>query len=295
MFTKALILLGLILVPLSAGARVKVVSSTSDLAYFATVIAGGHVDITTIASPKRDPHFVEVRPSFMMKMSRADVALKVGLGLDRWLDGIIDGSRNSDIVIVDCSKYIKPLEVPSFKADARYGDLHQQGNPHYWLGPDFVPSILRAITEGLAAVDPERAAEFDANRRNFLAEFDSSLTELTERAAVLRGEEIIFYHNSWPYLSEFTGLNVLGFVEQFPGVPPSPSHIKKLSELVLKRGVKVIAIAVYFDTRVPEKIAAATGARVVTLYPSLGAREKNESYLDFLDANLSLLKEAFDE
>jgi ABC-type Zn uptake system ZnuABC Zn-binding protein ZnuA len=288
---KHTIVLALIvlLLPVVAASQVKVVTSTSDLAFFAREIGGDLVDVSSIASPKADVHFVEIRPSYMAKVARADIVFKVGLELDMWIDRIIDGSRNSDLVVVDCSEHIEPLEVPSFKADARYGDLHRFGNPHYWLGPKNVKPITDAIVEGLAKADPDHADQYRQNQQTSIAMLEGELKELDELMTPLHGAEVIFYHNSWPYFNEYTGLVAIGFVEPFPGVPPSPSHVKEMSELATGRKIKLIAVEPYFDRRVPKKIADVAGATVVTVYPSVGGRDKDESYIDWLRGNIEAI------
>ncbi len=290
-FICALVLLTALTPSLSA--KIKVVASVNDLAWLGQQIGGERVDVSAIASPTADVHFVEVRPSYMRKLSRADVVLKVGLDLDLWMDRLIDGSRNSHLTIVDCSRFIKPLEVPTFKADARYGDLHPYGNPHYWLGPDNLKPITDAIVAGLADADPDGAESFRANQQHLLEQLAPEIERLKQEAASLVGKEVVFYHDTWPYFERFTGLKAAGFIEPYPGVAPSPSHIKEIIDLVKKRHIKVIAVEPYFDKRVPDRIAQATGAKVVTLYPSLGGRDKHETYVQWLEGNIRTLLEAF--
>ncbi len=277
------------LLPMQGSAKVKVVASTSDLAYFAKEVGGDFIDVSFIAPPTADIHYIEVRPSYMMKVKRADVVLKVGMELDMWMDRIIDGSRNNKLKIVDCSKYIKRLEVPTFKADARYGDLHRFGNPHYWLSPKNVEPITKAILEGLSEADPAHARQFEQNRQAYLEELQKELAPLEKKLAPLKGQEIVYYHNSWPYFDEFTGLVAAGFIEPYPGVQPSPSHIAEIIDLIKGRKIKVIGVEPYFDKRVPDKIASATGATVVTLYPSIGGRHKGETYIQWLEGNIDEL------
>ncbi len=288
-FSHLYILPALLLLSGAADARTQVVASTADLAYYARQIGGQHVEAEAIASPKADVHFVEVRPSYMMKVSRADVVLKIGMELDTWMDGIIDGSRNGSVRIVDCSKYIEPLEVPAADADARHGDLHRQGNPHYWLGPQNLLAITRAITEGLSAADPAHATDFSANQQRFIEQVEAGLAALKWKTELLRGTSVVFYHNSWPYFNAYVGLDAAGFVEPFPGVPPSPSHIKSLTVLVRERSIPLIAIEPYFDDRVPRKITSETGGRIVTLYPSIGGGRSDETYLEWFEGNLDAL------
>ena len=288
MFRILLAILMLVL-PMAASAKINVVTSTSDLAYFTLVIGGDKVDVTSIASPTSDIHFIEARPSYMVKVSRAEIVFKVGLELDMWMDKIIDGSRNNAVRIVDCSQYIQPLEVPSFKADARYGDLHRFGNPHYWLGPQNVEPITRTILEGLSAADPDHAALFERNRQQFLDNLAAGLAALQPKVDRLKGHEIVYYHDSWPYFNEYTGLKAVDFIEPYPGVTPSPSHIKDLHQLIEGHKIRLIGVEPYFDRRVPEKIADQTGAKVITLYPSIGGRSKDESYLEWFEGNIDAL------
>ncbi len=282
-------LLALLLLGAGAHAKTKVVAATSDLAWFASQIGGDLIEVQSIAPPKADIHFIEVRPSYMMKVAKADVVLKVGLELDMWMDRIIDGSRNSRVEIVDCSKYIKPLEVPSYNADARYGDIHRFGNPHYWLGPQNVKPISDAIVEGLSAADPAHADQFVANQKAMLAEIDAGMVRLAPKIAKLKGVPIVFYHDSWPYFNAYVGTAAADFIEAFPGVPPSPAHIKDVADLVKQQHIQIIAMEPYFDRRIPEKIAGSSGATVVTLYPSIDGRSPNETYVSWFEGNIDAL------
>ena len=276
----------------SANAIVRVVTSTSDLAYFARAIGADKVEVSSIASPDADLHYVEVRPSYMVKMRDADLVLRVGLELDSWIERIIDGSRNSKLKKVDCSKYVTPLEIPTFKADASYGDLHRYGNPHYWLSPANVEPITRAIAEGLTSVDLGNESVYEDNRAKLLAEINMELPAIKALAASLAGLEMITYHNSWPYFAEYFGIELPGFIEKFPGVAPSPSHMSDIIELIKKDHIKVIAMEPYFEKRVPQRIAESSGAKVITLYPSIGGRNESENYLEWLRGNVNALVEA---
>lgn len=281
----------LLIVATRVTAKINIITSTSDLAYFAKELGGDLVDVKSIASPNADIHFVEVRPSYMAKISKADIVFKVGMDLDKWMDKLIDGSRNSKLKIVDCSKHIKPLEVPTYKVTAKYGDIHPNGNPHYWIGPQNVEFILQSMVEGLVASDPEHAEIYQKNKDIFSASIKKFLDSLQVDINLLKDKEIVYYHDSWPYFNEYTGIKVAGFIEPFPGVTPSPSQITKIIELIKSKNVKVIAMEPYFDKRIPNKIAESTGAKVITLYPSIGGKNKDESYQEWLSGNIKSLVE----
>ena len=191
--------------------------------------------------------------------------------------------------VVDCSENITALEVPTFKADARYGDLHRFGNPHYWLGPDNVPAIIETITIALSGFDPQHAPEFEANAKEYVDKLKKAQEGWAPLIAALRGKKVVFYHNSWPYFARFSGMKVVDFVESKPGVPPGPGHLRQLIETIKAGEIKLIAIEPYFERKVPEMLAEKTGAKVVLVSPSVGALSGTDTYLDLIEYNLRVL------
>src|SRR6266540_4983257 len=148
------------LFPGGAQAKLNVAASTTELAPIAASVGGDQVDVFAIARPTADPHRIEALPSYMVKVSRARVYLKVGLGLDQWADAIVDGSRNASVEIVDCSRDVRVLEKPTGKVDASMGDVHPNGNPHYWLDPRNGAMVAGTVAEAFAKADPANAARY---------------------------------------------------------------------------------------------------------------------------------------
>lgn len=285
----------LILGATPAAAKVRIVASTTDLASIAEFVGGDRVDVTSIAKGKADPHYVEVLPSYMIKVKRADIYLKVGLELDRWAQRIIDGSRNDDLVVIDCSSRIEPLNVPTQKVDASMGDVHPQGNPHYWLDPANGLIIAEMIVEALVAVDGGNAGHYEEGLRAFQSKLEVKRSEWESTAAPLNGMEIVTYHDSWPYFSHAFGLEVVGFVQPKPGIEPTPSHTAKILDLVNARGIRVIGIEPYFSKRAPETIARASSSRVVDLPPSVGGADGADDYFSLFDTIINTLTSAVGE
>lgn len=273
----------------------RVVASTADLAAIARAVGGEHVAAESIARGTQDPHFVELLPSHMVRVRKARVYLKVGMGLDYWAQQIIDGSRNRDLVVVDCSGAVPPegrLEVPAQKVDASLGDIHPYGNPHYWLDPDNGGRIAAVIHDGLVEADPGHAAAYDANLERFREELAARTAAWRATAAPLRGLRIITYHNSWPYFARTFGIDVVDYLEPKPGVKPSPAHLARLIERVAAREVRLVAFEPYFERRTPELIARETGLPVVELPPSVGGVSEVQDYFQLFDYNLAALARA---
>jgi len=275
--------------PAGALAKVKVVASTSDLESIAEFIGGDLVEAEAIVNGKKDPHFVEVLPSYMVKVGRADVYLKVGGDLDYWADRIIDGSQNAGLLIVDCSRNVEFLEKPTTKIDASMGDIHRQGNPHYWLDPANGAIIAETIAASLSRVDPENGAAYEKGLAAFRSTLESKREEWRKIAEPIRGMEIITYHNSWPYFAHAFGIEIVGFVEPQPGIEPTPSHTAQLISMIRAKKIKIIGKEPYFSPRTPESIARQTSASVVELPPSVGGAEDAKDYFALFDALLGRL------
>lgn len=267
---------GVVLAALAAGpARaadaVKVVASIPDIAVIAKAVGGDAVETDAIVKGNRDVHAVELLPSLMLKVRRADIYLKVGLDLDLWAQNLIDGSRNAKLRIVDLGHSISPLEVPNFKVDASYGDLHRFGNPHYWLDPANARPLALAIAEALGQERPDRAAEFRAAADRYAARVDEALARWKQQLAPYKGAALISYHNSWPYFAQRFDLRMVEFLEPKPGIPPTPSHIADLEALLKKGDVKAILMESYFDDRVPVMLSRTTGVPLVKVPVLVGA------------------------
>ncbi len=279
----------------AAEAPLRIVTTTEDLASIAREVGGDLVAVEAIARGYQDPHFVEAKPSFILKFSLADLLIVVGRELELgWLPPLITSSRNARIQVdaagyLDPSAGVKILEVPTGQLTRAMGDVHPSGNPHYWLDPGNGRVIAGAIRDRLIALDRVNQATY-AQR---YADFDRRLAEAEKRwdAAMrpYKGAKVVTYHRSWPNFTDRFGLDVIGYVEPKPGVPPSPSHTLALITEMKRQQVKVIIIEPYFDAKTPKQIAAQTGAQVLTLAPSVGAMPGVDDYLKLFDFNINLL------
>jgi ABC-type Zn uptake system ZnuABC Zn-binding protein ZnuA len=288
------VLTAVAVVPSASADQVRVVTSIPDLAAIAAAIGGEHVSATSIVKGNRDVHAVELLPSLMLKVRRADVYIKVGLDLDLWSRDLIDGSRNRRLVVVDASQHVEVLEVPTFKVDASYGDLHRFGNPHYWLDPATARPIGEAILAGLTRAAPEHASQFRANLEAYAGRMDEALAGWQRRLEPYRGTEVVSFHNSWPYFAHRFGLEVVEYLEPNPGIPPTPSHIAALLQLLEGGRVRVILMESYFDDRVPEMLSRSTGVPVVKVPVLVGAAPDVDDQFSLFDTIVQGLEGALE-
>ncbi len=282
--------------PLAAGAAtINIVATTEDLASLAREVGGDKVTVDAIAKGYQDPHFVEAKPSFILKFSRADLLLVVGRELELgWLPSLINNSRNGKIQVgasgyLDASANVKILEIPTGQITRAMGDVHPSGNPHYWLDPANGRIMAADIRDRLTQLDRANQAYY-AQRYD---DFDKRLAAAERRWDALmaphHAAKIVTYHRSWPNFADRFRLDVIGYVEPKPGVPPSPSHTLDLIEEMKHLDVKVIIIEPYFDSKTPNQIAGQTGAEVLTLAPSVGGQPGTDDYIKLFDYNVKLV------
>jgi len=283
--------------PAPAVAAVQVVTTTTDLASIARLVGGDRVKVDSIAAGNQDPHFVDAKPSFLVKLKKADLFVEVGLELEiGWAPNLLSNSRNPKIQtgapgFVDASAGIAPLQIPT-AADRSAGDIHPYGNPHYWLDPVNGKQIAANIAAGLERVDPAGAEAYRANLAAFDAKIDSSLAQWTEKMKPLAGVPIVAYHNSWPYFERRFGFKVVGFVEPKPGIPPSGRYVAELAETMKQQKVQVILMSPFYDQKTAELVSRLSGAKVVTLSNSVDGLPGADDYFKLFDVNVGLLADA---
>ena len=269
-------------------AAIKVVTSLPELADFARQVGGDKVSVDYIVRGDQNPHFVEVKPSYMMKLKSADLFLTIGMELEMWAPQIVDGSRNSSLTVVDLSREVTKLEVPA-KVDASQGDVHRFGNPHYWLDPRNVRPMMDEIVSALAKVSPGDEKTFRANADAYLLKLAGKIQGWEAIMKPFAGRKVITFHKSWSYFAGWLGLEVAGEVEPKPGIAPSPGHSAELIALVRSAGIKAILVEPFYDLSAPEQIARATGAKVTVLPTSSGSLDQTRDYISLIDYDVATL------
>lgn len=260
----ALLAFLLLLAPGAASAKLRVAASTTDLASIAASVGGDAVEVFAIARPGADAHRIEALPSHMVRVAKSRVYLAVGLGLDPWAAAVIDGSRNAKLEIVDCSRGIHALEKPSGRVDASMGDVHPEGNPHYWLDPRNGAIVARTIADAFAKVDPAGAAGYRRRAEAFAGEARAAYERGRAAAAALPAKTLFTYHRSWSYLADAFGLEVVSTVEPVPGIPPTARHLAALVRGAKERNVKTLLQEPYFSPDAGRFLTREAGVRVVT-------------------------------
>jgi zinc/manganese transport system substrate-binding protein len=276
-------------------AAVNVVATTEDLASIVKEVGGDKVKVEAIARGYQDPHFVEPKPSFILKLHSADLLVVVGRELEiGWLPPLSQQSRNSRIQpgadgYLDASLNVKILEIPTGQITRAMGDVHPQGNPHYWLDPENGRRIAQAVQAKLSAISRADAAYFAQRYADFDRRLGEAQKKWTAAMAPYKGLKVVTYHRSWANFADRFGIDVIGYVEPKPGIPPTPSHTLDLIQEMKRQNVKLILVEPYFDLKTPQSIGRATGAEVIVLPPSVGGVKEVTDYIGLFDYDVNAL------
>jgi len=281
-----------------ARAQLNVVTTTPDLGSIAQEVGGDKVKVTSLAKGYQDPHFVEAKPSFVLLLNKAELLVAIGRDLEiAWLPPLVTQSRNAKIQpgangYLDASQNVKILDLPTGAITRAMGDVHPSGNPHYWLDPENGGRIARSIEGKLSQLDPANAAYYKGRA----ADFERRLAEAQKRwkamMAPYKGVKVITYHRSWTNFADAFGLDVIGFVEPKPGIPPTPQHTLDVINAMKAQNIKIIMVEPYFDTKTPNSIASKSGAKVLIMPPSVGGVPEAADFFKLFDYDVNLLVEA---
>lgn len=300
MKTKFALLLGALLLAATAHAKLNIVVTTPDLASIAKEVGGDKVEITTLARPTEDPHFVDAKPSFIVKLNRADALVEGGAELEiGWLPPLLAGARNPKLATgqpgrILCNEGIHMLEVPSLLTRAE-GDIHPLGNPHFVVDPVNAKIIAAHLADAFANLDSSSAEMFRANAKKFTDALDAKLVEWQAKLAPFKGAKVVSYHRSWPYFAERFGLDMEIFLEPKPGIPPSPSHLADVITKMKEQHARVIIVDPYLNRRTAETVARSTDATVVDVAQMPGGVKGTDSYIALEDYLVNSIAKALTE
>jgi zinc/manganese transport system substrate-binding protein len=293
----ALMVSGSPVAPVSAADKIRVVATIPDLKSLAEEVGGKLVDVEALARGNQNAHELEIRPSLMLKLRRADILIENGLDLDTWADVVVQGSNNPNIVRgapgrVDVSRGVQVLEVPSTRVDRSMGDVHPLGNPHYSLDPGTAPVVTQNIVEAFARFAPDRRAEFERNRQAFLSRLDEAMAKWTHTMEPLKGAKVVVYHPQWIYLLTRFGLSQAATLEDRPGIPASPGQVTRVIRQMKDEQIKVLIVEPWNDLKLANRVADEAGAKAIVLASMVGGVKGADTYITAIDHNVNALAQA---
>lgn len=276
-----------------AMAKINVVATLPWIGSLASDIGKDRVNVTVLVKTNQDPHLIEARPSMILASRKADIVMYNGLDLEiGYLPVLIESSRNSKIQPgnagnFDCSGYVAVIEKPS-SVDRSMGDVHPLGNPHYHLSATNIGRVVEGMVQALATVDQANAGFYRANGAAFQQRLQEKQKEWNRIAP--RGKKFVAYHKFFEYLAKDFGLEVIGYIEEKPGIPPSAAHIERLVGVIRQAQPDGIITTGYYERRAPDYLSQKTGVRVIVVPNEVGSTPQAKDWFSLLDQVLMALR-----
>ena len=264
----------------------KVVATTGTLASIAKEIGGKGVVVSQLVDGSQDLHYVTPRPSMIRDMQDADFFISVGMSLDAWVDGLRTAARNKLLFdkqpgFLDASLAIERLDVPTTRIDGGMGDIHIEGNPHYYLDPLNSVVVAQSIADRLCQLDPTNAAYYRSRLVQFKSEISAAMPIWMSKLNAISDYKLMTYHTTWRYFAKRFNLNIVGQLEPKPGIPPTAKHLLSLKQEILKTPKIIVVQADFHPARPAQSLVAGTPVRVVTVATEVD-HKAGQSYIEFM-------------
>ena len=292
---RALALVLLAAAPARGGGVLDVVTTSTDLKALVEAVGGERVKVESLTPALHEPHTVDVKPGQLARLRSAALLARIGLDHEPWLARVRAAVNDPRFAPggagdLDLSRGIDLLQAETPRLRSEPGaHVHGFGNPHYWLDPANARPMTQTILEALARLAPDGRDAFTTNRARFLERLDAGIAHWIDVMAPLRGARVVVHHDSWPYFARRFGLVIVAAIEPAPGVPPSPASLAELARRMKDAGVKLVITEPSASHAVASRAAAPSGARVVTLVPSVGGDPEARDYLELFELNVRRL------
>ena len=297
----AIIAIGLCLMPLPSWAELRVFACEPEWAALADEIGGEYVDTFSATTALQDPHYIQARPSLIAKVRRADLVICSGAQLEiGWLPALLQKANNRNVLpgnngYMEASNFVLRLNA-STNVDRAQGDIHPQGNPHIQTDPHNIAAVARALGERLSLLDPANSKSYATQLDRFLERWQEAIVRWEKSAEPLNGKRAITHHRSWVYLERWLGIEEVANLEAIPGLPPTATHLSKLTSRFSEGGADFIIRSPYQDDRPSEWLAERTGITAIMLPLTVGGTEQATDLFSLFDDIVGrLLKASGDE
>lgn len=283
-----LFLLSLIIINSTFAQELNVVVTYPYIGSIVKEIGGDKVNVFSLANGEWDPHTIVPKPSFIAKLRNADLLIINGAQLEiGWLPQLLKQANNPKIQIgtsglLDLSKHVDLIDVPSSISRAQ-GDIHPDGNPHFYLDFNNIPKIAEAITKILSNADLSNKEYYEKNDSIFFKKYNKKLKEWREKLKPLSGTKIIEYHKLFDYLIRRAELELVSTIEPVPGISPTSKHIESLEKLLSSNKVEMILQDVYHSKDAAEFLSKKYNVKMKILPHDVGAIKGTDNIFSLFD------------
>jgi ABC-type Zn uptake system ZnuABC Zn-binding protein ZnuA len=268
--------------------RIRIVATLPVLKDFAEQVGGDRVEVKSLLSGLESQHTYTPKPSDILDIQKADLLVKIGLGLDVWTDHLVKNAQNPRLTVVDTSEGISVI-------GGHDEEGHEEGNPHVWLDPENAERMIDRISKALAGIDPGSAGYFEDRRSAYFERLDALEARLIHKVSLLKNREIITHHDAWPYFARRFGFRIRDTIISQVGTEPSAKHVAELVRIIRDEHVKVVVSEPQLSPRLPRVLQEETGVRVVVLSPIPGVLTNAEDYYSMIEYDVESLVSALED
>lgn len=283
-------------------AVLRVVTTTTDLAWIVRQVGGELVSVQSLLKSSEDPHFAEIRPDYVTRLIQADVVCSIGFGLEiAWLEKVTKKSGKKALQRggaghCDFGRKVDPLDKHDGPVDRSMGDVHPEGNPHYWLAPVVFAKAASEAVDVLSTLRPQSKQKFADNHAALLRRMNGLEEQLRQRLknANVTGRAARFfeYHKEFAYFSKALNLQTAGSIEEKPGLSPSASRLAEVARKCSAENIRIVLAATTAPRGVLKKFEELSGRKVNRVSVSLAHPEEPQAYEKLLNVIVDEIIEA---
>jgi ABC-type Zn uptake system ZnuABC Zn-binding protein ZnuA len=269
----------------SPGTALKVVATTTVFADIVRNIAGDRATVDSIIPAGAGPEDYEPKPADAQKLSRANLIVSNGVGLDGFLDTLIDAAGEGSAARLILGEGIPTIEVEG------------EPNPHFWLDPSLVTThYVPAIVAKLTAIDPAGAATYAANAAAYTTKIDAmDAANKAEVETIPQADrKLVTFHDAFPYFAKHYGFELIGVILPNVGQEPNAAELAALVEKIKAARVKAVFSEAQFSPELAQTLAQEAGiTRVVTtLYNDTVGPPPVDTYLSMMEWDMDEIVKA---
>ncbi len=285
---KKILFLLLFAMQLAYSKQLNVVTTYPYIADVVKIIGAEKVQVTALARGDYNPHIIIPKPSFIVKVRNADLLIINGAQLEiGWLPPLIKQANNGNVQpgekgFLDLSNFVQMIEIPA-SVSREYGDVHPEGNPHYYLNPANIIKIAHSITNKLCELDMVNEPFYRANLTSFVQNWDRKVAGWKETLSSIKCKKVIEYHKVFDYFLQAFDINLVGTLEPLPGIPPTTKHIGEIEKLIERERIHCLLQDVYNPHDASKYISKKLDLKMIILPHDVGAVKEADGIFQLFD------------
>lgn len=297
---KLIVVVVLLVAPFAAQAELRIFACEPEWAALADEIGGELVETYSATTALQDPHYIQARPSLIAQVRRADLVICSGAQLEiGWLPALLQKANNRKVLpgkdgYLEASRSVVRLDATG-NVDRAKGDIHPQGNPHIQTNPHNIASVAVTLKARMAKLDPDNSMVYESNLKQFMDKWQAAITRWEAQAVSLRGRRVITHHKSWVYLERWLGLVEAANLEAIPGLPPTATHLSRLTTEFADGGADIIIRSPYQDAKASDWLSERIGVPAIVLPLTVGGTDGATDLFAMFDDILGRLLKAMED